>query len=143
MLFRSPLIIAQPGLTPAGKVCNVPVNAPDLVATFAAQAGVKIPWATHGRDLTPLLKDPAAAWPHPCLYEFTGENYGSSANKEWLARKAVEAAVKKAVDDAIKASPLARSANAGALHSPDCCCASLRCTCWTNRLPQSTQRAKR
>lgn len=79
--YRSPLIIAQPGLTPAGKVCNVPVNAPDLVATFAAQAGVEIPWAMHGRDLTPLLKNPAAAWPHPCLYEFTGHDYGSSVAK--------------------------------------------------------------
>ena len=79
--YRSPLIIAQPGLTPAGKVCNTPVNAPDLVATFAAQAGVKIPWTTHGRDLTPLLKNPAAAWPHPCLYEFTGHDYGSSVAK--------------------------------------------------------------
>ena len=79
--YRSPLIIAQPGLTPTGKVCNVPVNAPDLVATFAAQAGLKIPWATHGRDLTPLLKNPAAAWPHPCLYEFTGHDYGSSVAK--------------------------------------------------------------
>ncbi|MBI5800525.1 MAG: sulfatase-like hydrolase/transferase [Verrucomicrobia bacterium] len=76
--YRSPLILSQPGLTPKGKVCNVPVNAPDLVATLAARAGVKIPWTTHGRDLTPLLRNPAAEWPHPCLYEFTGHNYGSS-----------------------------------------------------------------
>lgn len=79
--YRSPLIVAQPGLTPAGKVCDTPVNAPDLVATFVAQAGVKIPWSTHGRDLTPLLKNPAAPWPHPCLYEHTGHHYGSDVVK--------------------------------------------------------------
>ena len=28
-----------------------------------------------------LLRNPAIAWPHPCLYEFTGENYGSSVAK--------------------------------------------------------------
>lgn len=79
--YRSPLIIAQPGLTPQGRTCQVPVNAPDLIATFAAQAGVLIPWVMHGRDLTPLLRDPSAAWPHPCLYEFTGHDYGSNVAK--------------------------------------------------------------
>ncbi|MFA6545495.1 MAG: sulfatase/phosphatase domain-containing protein, partial [Limisphaerales bacterium] len=79
--YRSPLIVSQPGLTPASRVCNVPVNAPDLIATFAAQSGVKIPWAIHGRDLTPLLKNPAAAWPHPCLYEFSGDVYGSNVSR--------------------------------------------------------------
>ena len=30
-----------------------------------------------GRDISPLLADPDAAWPHPCLYEHTGHHYGS------------------------------------------------------------------
>jgi arylsulfatase A-like enzyme len=75
--YRSPLIISRPGMTPAGTVCDKPVSAPDLVATFAALAGVTIPWTMHGRDLTALLRDPAARWPHPCLYEHTGDHYGS------------------------------------------------------------------
>jgi arylsulfatase A-like enzyme len=79
--YRSPLIVFKSGLTPSGKVCDKPVNAPDLVATFAALAGVKIPWPTHGRDLTPLLRNPAALWPYPCLYEHTGEHYGSDVAK--------------------------------------------------------------
>ena len=51
-------------------------NAPDLVATFFALAGVKAPSGLHGRDLTGLLKNPAADWPHPCLYEHVGDHLG-------------------------------------------------------------------
>ena len=79
--YRSPLIISKAGLTPAGTVCMTPVNGPDLFTTFAALAGVKIPWRTHGRDLTPLLRNPATSWPHPCLYQFTGEHFGSNVAK--------------------------------------------------------------
>jgi arylsulfatase A-like enzyme len=75
--YRSPLIVAQPGTVAAGAVCQVPVNAPDIVATILAQAGVLLPWSTHGRDFTPLLRDPNREWPHPCLYEHVGHDYGS------------------------------------------------------------------
>jgi arylsulfatase A-like enzyme len=75
--YRSPLIVSLPGTVAAGKVCPQTPNAPDLVATFFAFANVTPPADLHGRDLTPLLKDPAAAWPHPCLYEYTGHDYGS------------------------------------------------------------------
>jgi arylsulfatase A-like enzyme len=51
------------------------------VATFFAFAGMQAPWKFHGRDLTPLLKDPGMAWPHPCLYEHTGDVYGSDVAK--------------------------------------------------------------
>jgi arylsulfatase A-like enzyme len=74
--YRSPLIVSRPGTVAAGKVCKRTPNAPDLVATFFAVAGVKPPDGLHGRDLTPLLKDPAAEWPHPCLYEHTGHDFG-------------------------------------------------------------------
>lgn len=74
--YRSPLIVSMPGTVAAGKVCQHVVNAPDLVATFFALAGVKPTAGLHGRDLTPLLKDPAAAWPHLCLYEHTGHDFG-------------------------------------------------------------------
>lgn len=80
--YRSPLIISRPGTLPEGKVCARPVNAPDLVATFSATAGIPIPWETHGRDLTPLLLDPeGAAWPHPCFFEATGDHYGSAVTR--------------------------------------------------------------
>jgi arylsulfatase A-like enzyme len=79
--YRSPLIISMPKTVAEGKVCNQSPNAPDLVATFFAIAGVKPPESLHGRDLTPLLKDPTANWPHPCLYEHTGEHYGDAVGK--------------------------------------------------------------
>jgi arylsulfatase A-like enzyme len=79
--YRSPLIVAMPGIAAAGKVCRQTPNAPDLVMTFFARAGVKPPDGLHGRDLTPLLRDPAAEWPHPCLYEHTGHDFGDAVAK--------------------------------------------------------------
>ncbi|MDX1947314.1 MAG: sulfatase-like hydrolase/transferase [Pirellulaceae bacterium] len=79
--YRSPLIISMPGTIPEGKVCPQSVNAPDLVVTFHAFARQPLPWKMHGRDLSPLLKDPAAAWPHPTLYEHLGHDYGSDTTK--------------------------------------------------------------
>lgn len=78
--YRSPLIVSMPGMA-AGKFCKQTPNAPDLIRTFFALAGVKPPDSLHGRDLTPLLKDPSAAWPHPCLYEHTGHDYGDDVTK--------------------------------------------------------------
>jgi arylsulfatase A-like enzyme len=75
--YRSPLIVSMPGRVAPGQVCAAPVNGADLVATFCAFAGVSVPWKLHGRDLSPLLREPATPWPHPCLYEFTGDRYGS------------------------------------------------------------------
>jgi arylsulfatase A-like enzyme len=79
--YRSPLIVSMPGTTAAGKSCRATPNAPDLVATFFARTGVAPPADLHGRDLTPLLKDPSAAWPHPVLYEHTGHDYGDDVGK--------------------------------------------------------------
>jgi arylsulfatase A-like enzyme len=79
--YRSPLIVARPGRVAEAKVCRQTPNAPDLVATFFATAGVKPPDDLHGRDLTTLLKDPAADWPHPCLYEHTGHDFGDEVAK--------------------------------------------------------------
>lgn len=79
--YRSPLIAFMPGTVVTGKTCKQVVNAPDLVSTFFALSGVKPPADLHGRDLTPLLKSPDAAWPHPCLYEHTGEHYGDDVAK--------------------------------------------------------------
>ncbi|MEP6668589.1 MAG: sulfatase-like hydrolase/transferase [Chthoniobacter sp.] len=79
--YRSPFIVSMPGVVAAGKVCPQVVSSVDLVTTFFAFAGLEQPWKFHGRDITPLLRDPAAAWPYPCLYEHTGESYGSDVTK--------------------------------------------------------------
>lgn len=80
--YRSPLILSRPGTLPENKVCARPVNGTDLVATFSAVAGIPIPWETHGRDLTPLLRDPeGASWEHPCFFEGTGDHFGSDVTR--------------------------------------------------------------
>lgn len=79
--YRSPLVVSMPGTVAAGGVCPQVANAPDLVATFFGLSGVKPPASLHGRDLAPLLKNPAAEWVHPLLYEHTGEHYGDAVTK--------------------------------------------------------------
>jgi arylsulfatase A-like enzyme len=79
--YRSPLVISWPGITPKGKSCSACATAGDLVATFFAAAGLKLPWEIHGHELTPLLEQPNAEWPHPVLYEFTGDHYGSDVTR--------------------------------------------------------------
>ncbi len=80
--YRSPLLVSWPTRIAQGKVCTRPVNATDLVATFSALANIPIPWEIHGRDLTPLLRDPEnAAWPHPCFFEATGDHFGEDVTR--------------------------------------------------------------
>jgi arylsulfatase A-like enzyme len=69
------------GKVAGGKYCNQSVNAPDLVATFFSFAGMKPPANLYGRDISTLLKDPGANWPHACLYEHTGETFGDDVPK--------------------------------------------------------------
>jgi arylsulfatase A-like enzyme len=79
--YRSPLVVSRPGTVPAGGVCRQTPNAPDLVATFFATAGLAPPAGLHGRDVSALLRDPNAEWSHPCLYEYTGHNYGDDVTR--------------------------------------------------------------
>jgi arylsulfatase A-like enzyme len=79
--YRSPLIILMPGTLPEGKVCQQPVGGPDLVMTFHAFARQPLPWKMHGRDLTPILREPEKNWAYPLLYEHTGHHYGSDVAK--------------------------------------------------------------
>jgi arylsulfatase A-like enzyme len=78
--IRSPLIFSMPGRIPEGRVCDVPVSGVDLVPTIFRFAGIEKPWEMHGRDLTPLLKDPGAAWPYAMLFAATGQTFGSDTN---------------------------------------------------------------
>jgi arylsulfatase A-like enzyme len=71
----------MPGKVAAGTTCDVPVNAPDLVATFCAMAGVRVPRRLDGRDIMPLLEKPDAAWPYPTIYQHSGHTYGREVSK--------------------------------------------------------------
>ena len=80
--ISSPLIVSRPGTLPQGKVCRHPVNSPDLVDLFRLEAGVKVPWKTHGRDIRPLLGDPeTTAWNSPMLLTHTGNSYGAETDE--------------------------------------------------------------
>jgi arylsulfatase A-like enzyme len=78
---RSPLIFSMPGRIPENRVCKTPVSGVDLVSTMFRFAGMREPWAMHGRDLSPLLKNPDARWDHPAMLVATGRTFGSDTNK--------------------------------------------------------------
>ena len=78
--IRSPMIISMPGRIATGEVCPSPVGGVDLVPTIFRFAGIDIPWEMHGHDLSPLLANPKADWPHPVLLPQTGDKYGSDTN---------------------------------------------------------------
>ncbi|MCL4207773.1 MAG: sulfatase-like hydrolase/transferase [Pirellulaceae bacterium] len=80
--YSSPFIVSMPGTLPAGKFCRHTVNAPDVVVTFFALAGLETPWKMHGRDFTSLLLDPEnASWDRPTLFEHVGQEYGSTVTQ--------------------------------------------------------------
>ena len=80
--IASPLIVSRPGTLPEGKECRQPVNSPDLVTLFCNAAGISLPWKTHGRDIRPLLANPAGATlTSPTLLTHTGRQYGSDTSE--------------------------------------------------------------
>ena len=93
--YASPFVVSMPGTIPAGGVCRQSVNAPDVVVTLFALAGLELPWAMPGRDFTSLLHDPAAAsWERPTLYVHTGQEYGAAVSAAIRSRsKATHAGV--------------------------------------------------
>ena len=70
----------MPGRIAQGSVCPTPVGGVDIVPTFFRFAGIETPWEMHGHDLSPLLENPTAKWPHPVLLTATGRAYGSDTN---------------------------------------------------------------
>jgi arylsulfatase A-like enzyme len=78
--IRSPMIVSMPGTLPENVVCPTPVGGTDLPPTFFRFAGIDLPWVMHGHDLTPLLRKPDSAWPHPVLTVFTGDQFGVNAD---------------------------------------------------------------
>lgn len=76
--IRAPLIVSMSSRLPSGRVCETPVGGVDLVPTFYKFAGIQTPWEMHGHDLTPLLENSDADWPHPVLIANTWQEYGSN-----------------------------------------------------------------
>lgn len=79
--LRAPFIVRMPGRVAEGKVCNHPVCTLDLVPTFLALAQTPTPWPLHGHDLTPILKDPSAQWPHAVMMEHFNRTFGEGTDR--------------------------------------------------------------
>jgi arylsulfatase A-like enzyme len=64
---RAPLIWVAPGVTPAGKRCDTPVDFLNLYPTLCDLAGIGVPEHVEGFSLRPLLESPTADWTRPAL----------------------------------------------------------------------------
>jgi iduronate 2-sulfatase len=62
--LRAPLILAGPGISVGGVSSRV-VQALDIFPTLAEICSLPAPAGIEGHSLVPLLRNPAAAWPHP------------------------------------------------------------------------------
>lgn len=51
-----------PGVTKPGGVCGRPVDYTSIYPTLCTLAGLPLPAHLDGRDISPLLKNPKAAW---------------------------------------------------------------------------------
>jgi len=74
--LRAPLLVRYPKRFPQGAVCTVPVAGHDLIPTFFALAGVKLPWKMHGRNILPLLENPRSEWNEPVMLENLRNYFG-------------------------------------------------------------------
>ncbi|MBM3784584.1 MAG: sulfatase [Acidobacteria bacterium] len=91
--IRSPLVFSMPGKIPEGQVCDVPVSGVDIPATIFKFTGIAPPWETHGHDLTPLLKNAKAAWPHTTMMVASGQKFGSDITPVLDGKSAMHADV--------------------------------------------------
>lgn len=78
--IKAPMIFRLPGRVARGAVCKQPVTVVDLAPTLLGVAGVKLPWTMHGRDLRPLLKNPAATWDRPAMMEHFYLKFGEQTD---------------------------------------------------------------
>ncbi len=72
---RTAFVWKVPGVTPAGGVCGRTVDYVNVYPTLCALTGLPKPAHLDGHDMTPLLKDPGAAWDHPALTTHGRKNH--------------------------------------------------------------------
>jgi arylsulfatase A-like enzyme len=83
---REPFAARWPGHIPAGSVCREPAMTIDLLPTFAALAGAKVPTERiiDGRDILPLLTaQPGARSPHEAYYFYWGRELQAVRAGRW------------------------------------------------------------
>lgn len=78
-----PFMIRLPGKQHAAKVCTAAVGLIDLYPTLRALCGLEAPpQRLDGRDISPLLDDPATPWPYPAVTTY-GEGRFSLRSGPW------------------------------------------------------------
>jgi arylsulfatase A-like enzyme len=87
---RVPLMVRVPkgaaGLpegTQAGSVCSRPVSIVDLFSTLTELCGLPKKADIESRSLVPLLRDPAAAWPHAALTHLDDPGNYALSTERW------------------------------------------------------------
>jgi arylsulfatase A len=82
---RVPGIFRWPGRVSAGRVSAEPAMTIDVLPTVARLAGARLDPEVRidGRDLWPVLTDPAAKSPHPALYFYWGQALEAVRSGRW------------------------------------------------------------
>jgi arylsulfatase A-like enzyme len=73
---RAPFLMAVPGLTRPGGVCERTTDHMNIYPTLCDLAGVPVPPHCEGVSLRPLLADPRAEWTRPALTTHGYQNHG-------------------------------------------------------------------
>ncbi len=88
--MREPCIMRWPGRIPAGQVCGELCGTIDLLPTFAALAGAKVPSdrVIDGRDIWPLMAgEPGAKSPHDAYFYYRGTTLEAVRSGNWKLRR--------------------------------------------------------
>ncbi len=72
---RTPFIWVAPGITPAGALCNRPVDLMSVYPTLAALCGLPPPPHVRDPSIQPLLANPRADWLVPAVSTFLHNNH--------------------------------------------------------------------
>lgn len=86
--LKMPFLVRLPGKAARG-VCSRPVSIIDLAPTFFGLAGIELPWKMHGRNLTPLLKDPQAKWDSPLVMGHFQWQFGAQTDRGLTGKDAL------------------------------------------------------
>jgi arylsulfatase A-like enzyme len=83
--MRVPCIVRWPGHVPAGSESAAVATAMDLLPTLAAVASAEVPAdrPIDGRDITALLRDPAATSPHEAFYFYAAHRLEAVRSGRW------------------------------------------------------------
>jgi arylsulfatase A-like enzyme len=82
--FREPCIMRLPGVIPAGAVCHEMATQMDFLPTLARLAGVSVPSAIDGKEITDLmLAKPGAITPHESFFYYVGDRLHAVRSGKW------------------------------------------------------------